>query len=177
MSHKQPVVEVAHAARQNGDEHLITLSDGRRARLVPVSAALIDEVSSRIEDPAVPTFFNEEKGREEENPFDPAYLRATEDIGRRRGLATLDAMIMFGVELLEGLPEDDGWVKKLVWMEKHDRLDLSGYDLDDEIDREFVYKRYIACPPTLAQRIGQLSGLSATEVAAAERSFPGDETR
>jgi hypothetical protein len=174
MSHKQPAIEVAHEVRQNGAEHLITLADGRRARLVPVSAALMDEVASRIPDPKVPTFYNEDKGREEENPFDPAYQRALDQAGRDRGMVTLDAMVMFGVELLEGLPEDDGWIKKLLWMEKHGHLDLSGYDLDDPIDREFAYKRYIACPPSLAQEIGRISGLSAGEVQKAEQSFPGN---
>src|SRR5690554_1657400 len=70
-------VEVAKS-RARDEEAVVTLSSGVRARIHPVAASLIAEVSSKVEDPPVPTWFNPDKEREEPNPSDPEYLRALE---------------------------------------------------------------------------------------------------
>jgi hypothetical protein len=100
-----------------------------------------------------------------------------EDAGRKRGIAAMDAMVMFGVELVDGLPDDDKWLKKLQNMEKHGLLDLSGYDFDDETDKEFVYKRFVAVDTNVIERLSEISGISAEDVEEAERSFRGNEER
>lgn len=171
-----PAVVIAREkTRPDGaQEHLVTLQTGDRARLVPVPAALIDEVSTRVKDPAVPLVYIAEKEREEENPSDPAYLRALAEAARLRGLAVLDALVMFGVELLDGVPENEGWIKRLKFMERRGQLDLSSYDLQEELDREFLYKRFIAVPVGLIEEISRLSGIAAEDVERAERSFPGN---
>ncbi len=71
---KTPVLDVAREIEPARD--IITLSTGVRGRIRPVPAGLIDEVVSRIPDPEVPRQFIEDKGREELNPFDPAYIEA-----------------------------------------------------------------------------------------------------
>jgi len=170
-----PVIEVA---RQVGnDEHIIILPTGDRAKLVPVSASLIDEVTNRIAEPAVPTWYNKEREREEQNPNDPEYIRKSEEVARMRGLAAMDAMVMFGVELLDGVPEDDGWLKKLQFLSSRGQIDLTSFDLDDSLTREYVYKRFIATNTVIIKKISALSGLSTEEVDRAEHSFRSDKVR
>lgn len=155
-------------------ETVVTFSTGVRARLIPVAASLITDVTGRVEDPPVPIWHNPEKDRDEENPNDPAYTRALERADMRRGLAAVDAMVLFGVELIDGLPEDDTWLTNLKHMQRLGHLDLSGYDLEDPVDREFLYKRYIAVSSPDLQRVMAMSGLRQEDIARAERSFRGN---
>ena len=154
-----------------GEDKVLTLPGNIQVMVMPVSATLLDEVTSRIVDPEPPMFYNEQKDREEPNPLDPSFIKELQANERKRQVAIMDVMTMFGVVLMNGMPEDDGWVKKLQMMEKLGHLDLSGYDFDDELDMEFVYKRFIVLSASLIGKIGSASGLSEEEVAKAETSF------
>lgn len=145
---------------------------GIKVRIEPVPVNLIDDVTSRIKDPDVPTFYNEDKEREEPNPNDPQYLRDCEEAEMTRNRAAMDAMVLFGIDLVEGLPEDDSWIKKLKYLERLERINLSNYDLDDELDREFLFKRYIVADANIIGLISQASGVSPEEVSRIEDSFP-----
>lgn len=174
MTDKSPTVQVAkEMAAQNGSDQIRMLKTGVRVRLVPVSASLLSEVTSRIKDPDVPMWKNEDKGRVEPNPNDPTYLRQLDDAATERGIAAMDAMVMFGVDLVDGVPEDDSWLKKLKVMEKMGRLDFGAYDLEDEYDREFLYKRFVAIDNDTITMIAQLSSLTPESIAKAEDSFSG----
>lgn len=168
------VVDAAKRQRdgETGQDYEV-LSTGYKAKLNPVSSSLIADAIAGIEEPEVPTFHNEAKGRDEPNPDDPAYKRAMAEYNRKRGTASLDAMIMFGVELVDGLPPDNEWIPKLRWMEKHGKLALDDYDLDDEIDKEYLFKKYIAVGNPDYERITQLSGVSDREIAEAAKKFRG----
>lgn len=164
-SEKHPVVEVAHVVNEaaKGDGTVV-LSTGFRARIVPVSASLIDQVTAKIKDPDVPMWKNEEKGREEPNPADPAYLKALDDAARERGIAAMDALIMFGVDLVDDIPGDSLWVKKLKFL----GIDV---DTDDPFEVEFYFKKYVAVSAEDVQLVTSRSGMTAGDVEAAERSF------
>lgn len=175
MAEKNKTVEVAkEIATEKGSNREMITSSGVRIKLVPVSTALIDEVTSRIHDPEIPMWHNEAKDRDEPNPSDPNYLRAVEAANRERGVAVLDAMCMFGVELLDGLPEDSGWLAKLKFLERRGQVDLSGYDTTDPLDLEFLYKRYIAVDTDLISKISSLSSVSAEAVSKQEGMFRGN---
>lgn len=167
---KSPAVAVAHE-NLSEEDGFVTLSNGARAMIRPVSISLITEVSNRVKDPEVPTFYNEEKGRDEPNPNHPSYIRALQEAENRRGIASLDAMVMFGIELVDGLPKDEKWIKKLRTMERIGALDLSVYDLEDDIDKEFLYKRFIAVGTEDLAKISRASGISQEAVESAEKSF------
>lgn len=169
-----PAIIVAKA--QSGRERdVITLSTGIRARLVPVAASLVAEATSLVKDPEPPVWHNPDKDRDEPNPSDPAYLRTLSENQSRRALAGLDTLVLFGVELVDPLPDGDGWIKRLKLLERRGGLDLAGYDLDDPIDREFLYKKFVAVGSDDLAEIGKLSGISREAVKAAEDSFPGDK--
>lgn len=166
-----PAVTVARNKDGRGGEVIVTLPTGDRARLLPVSAALIDEVTSHLKDPKPPTWHNPETEADEPNPNHPDYLSELEEMGRKRGLAVIDASVMFGVELLDGLPEPEKWMQKLKWMAKHGKLSLEGYDLEDPLDLEFLYKRFIAVSNDVMEQILRLSGVGPEDVERAEKSF------
>ena len=174
MTTKSPAVDAAKNVKVHDNNTEAILADGRKAHLVPVSAALIDEVSRSVKYPSVPVWHNPDKDRDEENPSDPVYIRAVIEIDHSRSIAGMDAMVMFGVELVEGLPEDDAWMKKLQFMDKKGMINLKDYDLDDPIEREFLYKRYYAVTTDIYDKIGRLSGITQEEVNTAEESFPGN---
>ena len=167
-------VKTAKARRtQEEGAGVVTLSTGVRARLTPISAALVQDVIGRIEDPPVPTWYNKEKEEDQPNPADPEYLKAVEAMDGKRAMAALDAAIMFGIELVDGLPEDGDWIKRLKYMVKRNMLDLSDFDLDDEMDQEFLYKRYVAVSADDFVHVARLSGVPSEEVQRAARTFRG----
>lgn len=166
---KSPAVEVAKTLSLDSSVE-VTLSTGYLVILKPVAASLIDEAVAGVKSPTIPTWFNEAKGRDEENPQDPAYLQRVEDYDRQRGLAAIDAMVMFGVELVDGVPDDD-WIKKLKFLEKHGRLDLKAYNLKDDFEAEFLFKRYVAMSAEDLAVLSQISGVNQEDVAEAIKSF------
>lgn len=172
MSGSSPVVDVAKNLR-NAENEFVMLADGLRGKIIPVSATLISEVTRAVKDPPIPMIHDEEKGRDIPNEHDPVYLQGCEEARSQRGMAAMDAMLMFGLELVDGIPEGDLWLKKLQTLEKRKQLDLSVYDLDDEIDREFLYKRYIAADTKVLEEITKRTGLTEQAVQEAEESFPG----
>lgn len=164
-------------ADRQGDSEIVTLSTGVVVRLHPVSSSLVEEMKSAYEMPSVPVVFIPEKEREEENPNDPKYIDEVERVQSKRADAILDALVTFGVELVDGLPEDDSWLKRLRLLERRGNLNLSGFDLEDEFDLEFLYKRFVAVAGTDLNLIGGLHGFRPMEVARARATFLGNKSR
>ena len=167
---KSPAVDVAKE-RRDRDEAAV-LSTGVKARFVPVAASLISDVVSRIKNPPIPVVYIKEKERDEENPNDPEYLRLVQEAEEHRTRATLDTIILFGIDLVDGIPDDDLWVKKLRYMEKLGHLDLKDYDLDDPDEREFLYKRFIAVSSDDIMEVLRRSGITEADIAQAMKTFP-----
>ncbi len=159
------------------DSQPIDLGYGIMGKICPVSATLIDEVSRRVVDPDPPMVMIEEKGREEPNYSDPKYLKALAEAQRLRGVAAMDAMAMFGIELLDGIGDNVSWLNKLKFMHKRGQIDLEGFDFDEPIEREYLFKRYVACTPDVLKMITSVSGMGEEELSAAESSFQGNEAR
>ncbi len=156
-------------------ESVTTLSTGVKAIIRPVPTYLVDKMVGEIEEPKPPKQFNEKKQREEENPFDPAYLEAIDEANRQKGLVTMEAMIMWGIELVDDVPDPEEWLPKLEWMAKRSALNLEEYDLDDPLDLEFVYKALIATSGVDLMMVTMKSGMQNEEVELAMRGFRGDE--
>jgi hypothetical protein len=172
MSKKNPAVTVAK--EQVSSEREQVLSTGYAVRVVPISASLIMEVQNRIPYPPVPIIHDEEKGQTYENPNHPDYIRRCEETDSARTMAAMDAIMMFGVELVDGVPGDDVWLKKLKVMDRSGNIGLSEFDLKDEIDREFLFKKFIAVSTQDFGMIQSMVGVTEEGVESAEDSFPGD---
>lgn len=165
MADENPVVEVAKTRQQADEGDILTLSTGVRVKVCPVSASLIAEVQGRIPYPDPPTFWVEAKGRDEPNSSDPHYKRLCDEVDQERGQAALDAFVMFGLELVDGLPDDDGWIRKLQML----GVD---FDADDEVICEFHYKKHVAVAASDLETV-QMASLSPGRIADKEASFRG----
>lgn len=162
---------------QKKSDGITVFSTGVRARITPIPAALIDDAMNRVKYPDIPMWHNDAKDRDEPNPSDPVYLEQYAEAERQRSNAALDTMLIAGVELVDGLPEDDRWLRKLTMMERRGLIQLEGnYDMDDELDKEFLYKRYVAVGVRDFLEISRQSGMNQEDIEAAQRTFRGDET-
>lgn len=172
MSTKKAVVDVA---REQGDEGIVVLSTGIRARIRTVSASLLDEVVSSVPEPEPPLWTNPADGETIENVNDPEYQRKLRESNRQKGMVSIDAMIMFGLDLVDGVPddEDDDWVRRLRFL----NLDLTKYDLADPFDREFLYKKYVAVGSDDLALLSERARVSPKGVQRAVDSFQGDEAQ
>jgi hypothetical protein len=166
-----PALDVVKRNTRDEAGKEITLSTGIRAILTPVASSLIIEAQSEIEDPIVPMQEIEGKPGKYENPHDPDYLKAKKKAEKARVEAGIDTMIIMGVELVDGLPENDGWIKKLKYLEKRGRISLKGYDLKDELDREFLYKRHIAMSSDDWMLLNEISGIRQADLDTAGSLF------
>jgi hypothetical protein len=176
---KNPAVDLAKQLRLNTSNDPVELSTGHWALIKPVSAHLIDGAMALVEDPPVPEVWIEEKGRSELNPSDPAYLRSLERKEVERNMAAADAIILMGMELVtpEGEPfdiPDTGWLGKLKLLERIGSADLSEFDLDDPLDREFVYKKFIAVSAPDLMLLSSASGVNEEAVQKLIDLFPSN---
>jgi hypothetical protein len=153
----------------------VILSTGVRARIKTVAASLIDTVNSKIPEPEVPMEFNKDKERDEPNPLSPAYLKEMRKYTKMRGEAAIETMIMFGIELIDPIPDMNLWMPKLKFLEKRGHLDLSQYDLSDPIELEYLYKANIAVGKQDFSLIMSKAGIPTEALRQAEATFPGDE--
>ena len=172
-------VTVAKGKRaEKESDGTLMLSTGVKARLRPVSQSIIQDAIALCREPRPPMWANPDKdGRAEPNPLDPDYLEAVEEYQAHMRAVTFDCFAMFGIEIVDGLPSDDKWLREIRLMERLGHLDLGKFDLDDELDREFLYKRYVAMGNADYVIIGAMSGIREEEVRRAADSFPGDEER
>lgn len=129
---------------QEKEEKIYTLSTGIRVRFTPVNSMIIQSAMSRIKNPQVPIVVDKEQGRDYENPDDPRYILALTEARTQRGYARLNTIILWGMILADGLPENDDWLYKLQFQERQGDLDLSDFDFKNPIDKEFAYKKFIA---------------------------------
>jgi hypothetical protein len=129
-----------------------------------VAASLIDEVRARVPEPKVPVWHNPDTDRDEENPNDPAYARALEEYGHTLGLVSIDAMILFGVELADPIPADGAWLRKLA------RLGIE-VDASDPDEVEFAYKKYVAMGLSDIEAVSARARVTGAAVENAARSF------
>jgi hypothetical protein len=166
---KDPVAQVVEEQKK---DNIITLTTGIRVKLLPVPASLIDAAGAKIKDPEIPRYKDEGSGREMANPTDPIYLQELEAARRKRNLASLDTLAMFGVELIDGMPPDDEWLPKLEALEELGLIDvLKDYDLENPLIKELVYKKFVGVTTDIVLKVTELSGVSPDDIAAAEESF------
>ena len=160
---KSPVIEMAQGKERSTK---YTTSTGVMVILKPISPSLVTEAQARIKDPLPPVVYIKDIDREEPNENDPAYLATLQENNIKRGQVAMDAMIMFGVELVDEIPNDN-WEQKLKFM---------GFEFNetDKFEREFYYKKYIAISTKEIIKIGQLTGVTEEAVNEAAGSFPGN---
>ncbi len=177
---------VVGTARKNSGSRLtpVMLSTGHTVVIRPVSMSVIMDAESSIPEPEVPIFINEAKGIEEPNPDHPDYLKATERANIARQLAIADAMIMYGVDIVDEdgnkihAPEDNEWLDTMKFAFKRglSKIDLSEYDLGSNFERDFLFKKmFVVGVPDIPLLIEKSGALSEADVQAAVAGFQDKE--
>lgn len=173
MDKDKAVIETAQEEAQDEQRDVIHMLDtGVRVRVIPVPPGLISKAQMRIEYPKVPQFYNSDKDRMEDNEAHPDYIAERARVNEARGMAALDAMCMFGLELVDGLPDDDTWIRKLKFV-------MPGFEFDetDDIAKEYYYKTLVAVGMSDFVMLAGAMGVTEEAIAQAQRSFPGDAQR
>ena len=160
-----------------------TLPGGVRVKFNQISLSILDAINHKFPDPEPPLVEIEGKSTPdkpyyESNPNDPDYAIQLRNVAQERGTAMIDAMIIMGVELVDGVPDNEGWLKTLQFNQKVTGVpDLSGYDLEDEMEKEFVFKKFYAIGRDGMKELAKYTGVTEEGIDDAMSSFPGDEER
>jgi len=172
---------VGVARKHVGDGSKITqLSTGYFARVRPISYQLLYDARSVVKEPEVPMWHNEDKGTDEPNPNHPEYLSAMEQYQVDQLRAMADIMIMFGVDLVNEdgsalhAPEDNEWIDRLNLRAKLGltEADLGAFDMENQTERDFVFKRYYAIGSPDINKMVIATGMASEEdISKAEDSF------
>lgn len=162
-----------------------TLSNGIVLKIKSVPPFLVQAVQNEFKTPPPPKVMIEEKGREEENPNDPAYLRLLEELEEKQNLAINDLFLAAGTEVLsvpDGYfkPEQDDWIAVVEFAQNITGTDIH-VDRDNPIKRYLHWLRFYALETgadvALATRLPmELAGIregEVDEVMDAFRSLPG----
>jgi hypothetical protein len=176
VSNNKAVETFREAQTEVGE--ITTLSTGVKARLRAVAPRLLDDVVYRIKDPIPPLWHNDQTEKDEPNLFDPEYNRQLQEVAHQRGIAQLDVLIVCGIELLNGVPPTKEWLpqlKMLVRLTKNDFL--ADFNLEDELDREYIYKKYVAAGNADLLTLTKMANMTPEEVSAAVSAFPGNAER
>jgi hypothetical protein len=166
---QNPAVAVAATAGKKKEDTPHTLSTGVKVKINPVSTGLIQTVMGKVKDPKVPKFYDKDRDREIDNPNHPDYVSALREAQEARGTASLDAMIMFGLELLEPIPPFEEWGPMLQYL---------GVEVDETnpLDIEFKYKKHVAMGSVEDQiTLSTCSGIRREAVSEAIESFQREE--
>jgi len=167
----------------DNDITVYVCENGLKLKLRPVRQLIIYEAERKLTPPRVPTFYNEQKGRDEPNPADPAYQDAFRQYQYTRGMIAVDTYYILGTKPIEPLPADVDPVDSPNWV---DMLEATGANISDIPPsgprRYLAWLKYHAVPDTdmnvLINRISLLSGgVSEEQVRQAEAVFRGNAAR
>jgi hypothetical protein len=156
----------------------ITLSTGVRLEIKPVSYYAVNLALSFL---TMPVVHISEKGRDEPNPGDPAYVRAMEEYANDYSRVVNDTLIMLGSKLAgvpEGVPgpDDEEWQDMLRSLDE--RIEIP----TDPRRRYLLWVKTVAISTTEdAMLVGQVAkretGTPEEEVGQAAEGFRGAEER
>lgn len=167
---EKAVIETARGLAENTQDDVLEV-DGFQFTIKAIPIAIITDTTNRIPDPEIPVWHNTEYDRDEQNPNDPGYIKAKAEVDRKRGEAMIDATIMFGIDLPDGVPPTEQWLPKLRFLEKRGQVDLSSFNLEDPLELEFVFKRYIIANVSLINYIQEMSSVTPDDIGKAGRPF------
>jgi hypothetical protein len=153
-------------------ESKITVSTGVVFKIKKAPSLVFQSLASEFKrnEPKIPVLENVGKGRKEENPNDPDYLKAKEEYDNKTNLALLDAALVVCTELdtlpadME-LPDGPNWVENLL---------AAGMNLDLSTKRKryLAWVKFFAAPMdedilAFNKEIARLNGVSEGDVTAA----------
>lgn len=123
------------------DNGHITLSTGVVLISKSINRNIFADILSEHVAPPVPTYYNADKGREEENPLDPDYVEKMRRYNTQLARAMSDALIVLGTEL-ESKPDTIPSQDDPTWVEETELLRL--YKLTTRRGRYLAWVKTVA---------------------------------
>jgi hypothetical protein len=159
--------------RERGEEEVVTLSTGVELRIRSVPKNFLYAVTNRFERPKIPTYFNEGKGREEENPDYPDYQDAVEKYIAEIANASNDVVLLRGTQI-EKIPEGFPGPDSEQWIEEMEALDLPM--INNSRARYLAWIKGMAAPldgdvTLIMEEVGRLTGVTEADAADAAARF------
>lgn len=176
------VSRAVNKVTRNGRFAELELSNGIILALKPVPPLLLQAINNEFVQPPPPKIYMEEKGREEENPNDPEYLKLLEKLAAEQELAVNDMVLGVGTSVKsipEGMypPESDDWIPQVKFAAKLANKELE-MDISDPVRRYLYWLRFYAMETSadviFARTLPlQLTGIREGEVEEVMESFRG----
>lgn len=161
------------------EKNHIRLSTGVVLRKKVYSKLLLKRVHDQFPSPKPPRVFLEEKGREEENPNDPAYLEAVERHASDLGERMIDAAIIKGTEIVS-VPDGFSRPEDTEWQEENAAMSIEVPQ--SRAMRYLFWVKYEAAPADddmvkLLRELLSMHGVTEEAVATEMDKFPGETAR
>lgn len=172
---EQLALEVEEKVTKQAQDDIVTLASGHRVRFVPVPHNTLREVQAKIVDPPIPTIPHpEDKTRQIENPMSITYRETLERNKEERLKVVLNALFLFGLELLDPLPADRTWLDKLVLLELINAEEIEGASV---LQQELWYKKYVIADASVFDKLYGTLGVSEEAIAQARAAFKSNTQR
>ncbi len=182
MTAKQAATpEEAAAAVSEGDDKIdlteVTLPNGVKLKLHKSPPFALQQAVANLTPPKVPIWRNPGKGRDEENPNDPDYIQALAQYQGQTGQAALNALFLFGVEVVS-VPKGMQAIEDTTWSDELAFLDMAVPDDPNSRVRKLMWLKVVAIDKEeyledVSNKLFALQGLSEEDIAAAIDSFRG----
>jgi hypothetical protein len=142
-----------------GAGEIVTLSNGYRVRFKPVSPNTVYTAVSKIEDPPIP-MVNHPDGPDRAkvpNPDDPQYLRDLRKKALEREDAVQNVLYIFGMELVDPIPEDSEWIDRLVFA---GLVDAEDAESPTALQKDLWFKKFIVADNQAISMLTKSLGIS-----------------
>lgn len=168
---------------KDAPDDLIHLSTGVVLRGKMVNPVTYISIAAMFPRPKPPIYHNKTMGRDMENPQDPDYIARVQAHQIEQGNAIVTFLILEGTEIVSKPPDMPGPLpdkkrKEKDWLDRYSLLGLPMLPENPEW-RYLTWVKTVACVgqedlKSIQEVVGRLSGVSKTDVRAAEE-FPGSQ--
>lgn len=167
-----------NASKKSNKNAVRSTVDGIKYKLHPVAANVLRDAQMQIKDARIRTFKNPTTGKEEENPAHPEYIMDEKEVQEKRIKASMNALVLFGLELIDPIPSDNNWLKKILFI---NLITQKEYDEatspEGKFLRELFYKNYVFTDLKILNELSTLSGVTQESIAKAKKSFQRSKKR
>jgi hypothetical protein len=171
--------EAAAAVSEDGDKvdlTEVTLPNGVKLKLSKSPPFALQQAVANLDPPKIP-IWKSPKGRDEENPNDPDYVKALLHYQGQTGQAALNALLLFGVEVIF-VPKGMQRIEDTTWSEELAFLDMPVPDDPESRVRKLMWLKVVAIDTEefleeVSNKLFALQGLSEEDIAAAIDTFRG----
>lgn len=158
----------------------VTLSNGIVLKVKPVPPFLVRAAVTKLEKPKIPFFHNDEKGRDEPNPSDPAYLDDLEEYEEQTTEVGTNVLLVAGTEVAE-VPEGCYGPDDQSWKELAEFFEIE-VNTDKPMANYLNYLKWYALASAedlvaVLRPLMIMTGLTEEEVQKAAEGFRSQKTR